>query len=47
MTVLKGGIQPEEIDERVGMYTSDLELAVYTLASDMKGYKGEWREKGL
>jgi AcrR family transcriptional regulator len=43
-TVLKEGIKPEEIDERSRMYTSDLELAVYTLASDLKGYRGEWRD---
>ena len=42
-TVLRDGIRPEEIDERVGQYTSDLEMAVNTLALDMKDYKALWR----
>ena len=42
-TVLQEGIPPEEIDARVKMYLSDLELAVRLLASDLRGYEAHWK----
>lgn len=39
-TILDEGINPENINNRVNEFISDLEITVFNLASDLKGYKG-------
>lgn len=39
-TILDEGIAPEEVNHRVNKFIADLDVAVFHLASDLKGYKG-------